>query len=41
MTMAALIKDNISLGMAFRGLVHYHYGRKDGGSQENIVLERS
>ena len=41
MTMATLIKDNIELGLAysFRGLVHYHHGRKHGGMQADMVLE--
>jgi hypothetical protein len=33
MTMATLIKENISLGLAygFRGLVHYRHSRNPGG----------
>ena len=41
--MATLMKENISLGLAyrFRGLVHYCYGRKHGSTQVDMVLERS
>jgi hypothetical protein len=40
MTRATLIKENISLELAysFRGLVHYHHGRKHGSMQANILL---
>jgi len=40
MTVATLIKENISLGPAysFRGLVHYHHGGKHG--QADLVLEK-
>jgi hypothetical protein len=36
MTMAILIKDNISLGLAyrFRDLVHYYHGRKHGSMRQ-------
>ena len=42
MTKAALIKDNIYLGLAyrFRGSVHYHHGRKHGSIQVDMVLEK-
>ena len=42
MTTATLIKENISLGLAysFRGLVHYHHGRKHGSVQADMVLEK-
>jgi hypothetical protein len=42
MTMEALIKENISLGLAysFRGLVHYCHSKKYGGMQANMVLEK-
>jgi hypothetical protein len=41
MTMAALIKENISLGLAysFRGLVHYYHGWKYDCMQANMLLE--
>jgi hypothetical protein len=41
MTKATLIKENISLGLAysFRGLVHYH-DRKHGSVQAGMVLEK-
>jgi hypothetical protein len=34
--MATLIKENVSLELAysFRGLVHYHHGRKHGTVQQ-------
>jgi hypothetical protein len=39
MTTATLIKENISLGLAysFRGLVHYHHERKHGRIQADMV----
>ena len=42
MATAALIKENISLGLtySFRGSVHYHHGGKHGGMQADVVLER-
>jgi len=42
MTTATLIKENISLGLAYssQGLVHYHHGRKHGGLQTGMVLEK-
>jgi hypothetical protein len=42
MATAALIKENISLGLtySFRGLAHYHHGGKHGGMQADVVLER-
>jgi hypothetical protein len=42
MTMAALIKKTIELGLAYRciGLVHYHHGGKHGGMQVHMVLEK-
>jgi hypothetical protein len=41
MTMATLIKENISLRLAYRfgGLVHYHHSQKYGGVKANMVLE--
>ena len=41
MTMATLIKENISLGLtySFKRLVHYHLGEKYGGMQADMVLE--
>ena len=33
-------KHFIGAGLQFRGLVHYHHGRKHGGMQVDIVLER-
>jgi hypothetical protein len=42
MTIATLIKENISLGLAysfsFRGLVHYCHGEKHGSMQAGKVL---
>ena len=37
-----LIKESIELGLAHRfiGLVHYHHGRKHGGTQADMVLEK-
>jgi hypothetical protein len=42
MTMAALIKQNISLEFAynFRGLVNFHNGGEHGIMQADMVLER-
>ena len=42
LTMATLIKKNISLGLvySFRGLVHYHHGEKHGSMQADMVLEK-
>ena len=42
MTKATLIKTNIYLELAysFRGLVHYHHGRKHGTDQADMVLEK-
>jgi hypothetical protein len=42
MTSATLIKENISLGLAysFRGLVSYHHSRKHGSMQADMVLEK-
>ena len=42
MTIATLIKENIELGLAYisRDLVHYHYGRKHGSLQADMVLEK-
>jgi hypothetical protein len=39
MTTAALIKESISLGLAYRGLVHYHHGGKHGAAQVTMVLK--
>ena len=40
MTKATLIKENISLELAyrFRGLVHYHHGQGHGSIQTDMVL---
>lgn len=40
--MATLKKENISSGLAysFRSLVHYRHGRKHGGVQADMVLEK-
>jgi hypothetical protein len=27
-------------GLEFRGLIHYHHGRKHGGMQADMVLEK-
>jgi hypothetical protein len=42
MTKATLIKENISLGLAysFRGSVHYHHGGKHDSMQADTVLEK-
>jgi hypothetical protein len=42
MTKAALIKDNILLGLAYsvRGSVHFHYGRKHSSVQADMVVEK-
>jgi hypothetical protein len=42
MSTATLIKENISLALAYssRGLVHYHHGRKHGSVQADIVLKK-
>jgi hypothetical protein len=42
MTRAILKKPNIKLGLAysFRGLVHYHHGRKHGSMQADIMLKK-
>jgi hypothetical protein len=42
MTEVALIKENISLGLAysFRGLVFYHHDRTHGSIQTGLVLEK-
>ena len=41
MTTATLLKENISLGLAysFKGSVHCHHGRKHGSIQAGTVLE--
>jgi hypothetical protein len=38
-----LIKENVYLepGLQSRALVHYHHGRKHGGLQADMVLEKS
>jgi hypothetical protein len=43
MTMATLIKENISLGLAysFRDSVHYRHEGKQGGAQSDMALELS
>ena len=33
-------KEFIGAGLQFRGLVHYHHGRKHGGTQADVVLEK-
>jgi hypothetical protein len=33
-------KHFIEAGLQFRGLVHYHHGRKYGGMQAGVVLEK-
>ena len=42
MTMVTLIKENLSLELAysFRGSVHYHHNRMPGGMQEDMMLEK-
>ena len=36
-----LIKETVNwAGLQVRGLVHYHHGRKHGGTQAEDVLER-
>ena len=41
MTMATLRRKHlIGAGLQFRGLVHYHHGRKHGGTQAGMVLEK-
>jgi hypothetical protein len=42
MTKATLIKEKylIGVGLQFRGLVHYHHGRKHGSTQVDMVLEK-
>jgi hypothetical protein len=41
MAKAALVKESVSLGLAysFSGLIHYHQGRKHGSVQTETVLE--
>jgi hypothetical protein len=41
MTMASLIRENVSLGLAysFRGAVHCRHGRKHGGMQTDGARE--
>lgn len=43
MTIASLIKEDISFGLAysFRGLIHYHFGRSHGGMQADMMLEKT
>lgn len=43
MTMATLIKENTSLGLAysFRGLVHYFHGEKHDSIQADTVLKKN
>jgi hypothetical protein len=38
--MATLIKESISLGLAYRGLVRYHYDGKHGSMQADMVLKK-
>jgi hypothetical protein len=33
-------KHLIGAALQFRGLVHYHHGRKHGGMQADMVLEK-
>jgi hypothetical protein len=33
-------KHLIGAGLQFGGLVHYHHGRRDGGTQADIVLKK-
>jgi hypothetical protein len=33
-------KHLIGTGLQFRGLVHYHRGRKHGGTQAGMLLEK-
>lgn len=42
MTIATLINENILLGLAYslKGLVYFHYGRKDGSMLVGMVLEK-
>ena len=42
MTTATLVKENISLGLAygFTELVQYHHGWKHGSRQAGMVLEK-
>jgi hypothetical protein len=42
MIKATLIKGNTKVGLAhsFRGSVHYHYSRKHGIMQADMVLEK-
>jgi hypothetical protein len=42
MAKVTLVKESISLELAysFRGLVHYHHGRKHGSIQAGMVLEK-
>ena len=42
MTKATLIKENISLGLAysFRDLVHYHHGGKHSGIPADMDVEK-
>jgi hypothetical protein len=42
MCLAILIKENTSLGVAyrFRGLVHYTHGKKYGSIQADMMLEK-
>jgi hypothetical protein len=42
MIKATLITESIELGLAhsFRGLVRYQHGRKHGGGEADMVLEK-
>lgn len=42
MTMATLIKENLSLELAYRirGLLHYRHGGKHGSIQGDVGLEK-
>lgn len=35
-----LRKHFIEVGLPFRGLIHYHHGRKRGSVQADVVLEK-
>lgn len=43
MTMVIFIKENIywEFAYTFRGIVHYHHGRKYGSMQAEVKLEES
>jgi hypothetical protein len=39
MTTAVLNKEDFELGLAHRGLIHYHHSGKLGSAQAHMVLE--